>query len=347
VTGWAEGAAALLLLAPAATGADGGSDGGPDAGSGVVDHEVLFWIADPAVHESSGLVDRGRVLYTVNDSGSEPVLYALDPRNGETLATTSYADEVEDTEALAPGRGPRVWVGDIGDNLERRESVVVYDVRPGRPGGRRFELSYADGPRDAEALLAHPRSGRLFVVSKRVFGGVVYAAPRSLAADRINQLTPFARVPGLVTGGEFMPDGDHVVLRTYGTASVFTFPAFELVGTVTLPDQEQGEALSVSRDGGVLVSSEGIHAEVLRVDLPAGLIESETTSSASPTPSASPSAAAPDPGTSPAAGDGDRDAPPGRSEGFDLRDGFRLAAGLVLVALIGWRLRRRWRRHDR
>lgn len=342
-TVWAEGAAALLLLAPVA----------PAEGDDVVEHATAFTIADPDIHESSGLVDAGPVVYTVNDSGSDPMLYALDSGTGETLGITPYAAEVEDTEALAPGRGRHVWVGDIGDNLGRRPSVAVYDVRPGRAGARRFELVYPDGPRDAEALLAHPETGRLFVVSKRVFGGVVYAAPRTLDQERTNQLASFARVPGLVTGGEFLSDGEHVLLRTYGTASVFTFPAFQLVGTVTLPDQQQGEALSVGPDGRVLVSSEGMHAKVFRIDLPAALTEGKPESppgSASPSPPAS-SASGPgttwDPGARPAAGRVDEDSRPGRSEGFDLRDGLRIVAGLALLTVIGWRLRRLWRRDRR
>ena len=98
-------------------------------------------------------------------------------------------------------------------------------------------------------------------MSKAVFGGTVYAAPRHLRPDRQNRLRAFARVPGLVTDGTFFPDGRHVLLRTYGTASVYTFPGFELVGTVTLPSQPQGEGISVSSTGRVLVSSEGVHAD--------------------------------------------------------------------------------------
>jgi hypothetical protein len=81
-------------------------------------------------------------------------------------------------------------------------------------------------------------------------------------------------VPGLVTDGTFFPDGRHVLLRTYGTASVYTFPGFELVGTVTLPAQPQGEGSSVSRTGRVLVSSEGLHSQVLEVGLPKRLTTS-------------------------------------------------------------------------
>src|SRR5205085_6520149 len=115
------------------------------------------------------------------------------------------------------------------------------------------------------------RDQRVFVVSKSPFGGTVYAAPRTLRGDAENRLQVFAHVAGLVTDGTFFPDGKHVLLRTYGTASVYTFPAFQPVGTVTLPAQSQGEGISLSATGRVLVSSEGAGTDVLRVDLPRAL----------------------------------------------------------------------------
>ena len=80
----------------------------------------------------------------------------------------------------------------------------------------------------------------------------------------------FARVTGLVTDGTFFPDGKRVLLRTYGTATVYTFPGFAPIGTVRLPQQRQGEGISVSRTGRVLISSEGPHSDVLQVSLPGG-----------------------------------------------------------------------------
>ncbi len=256
---------------------------------------VLFSFADEDVYESSGLVDRGEVVFTTNDSGDDAVLYGVDPDSGKTVSRTTYADAVEDVEALAPGPDGTVWAADIGDNRERRETVTVHRVTPGRDAvAPAYDLTYPDGPRDAETLLVHPRTGRILVVSKSVFGGTVYAAPARLRTDAPTRLRTFAQVPGLVTDGAFFPDGQHVVLRTYGTASVYTFPAFERVGTVPLPPQKQGEAVSVAADGRVLVSSEGVAAEVLEVDLPADLTR------ATPAPGATPSGPAPETRTPPA-----------------------------------------------
>lgn len=274
----------LALAAPAAA---------PTAVAQEVEGRVLFTFADRAITESSGLVDAGTAVHTVNDSGSDAELYTVDVRTGETVRVTTYADEVEDVEALAPGPDGVVWVGDIGDNLERREEVWVHRVTPGATApAPRYGLRYPGGPRDAETLLAHPRTGRLFVVSKTVFGGVVYAAPRRLVAGEVHRLRPFARVPGLLTDGAFWPGGTHVLLRGYAAATLVTFPAFEVVGSFPLPRQQQGEGLAVGPQGRVLVSSEGVGEDVLEVALPPALVSAVEgqpgAPSAAGTPAASP-----------------------------------------------------------
>ena len=73
-----------------------------------------------------------------------------------------------------------------------------------------------------------------------------------------------------------------MVLRTYGTATVYTFPGFAPIGTVRLPQQRQGEGISVSRTGRVLISSEGPRSDVLDVTLPAALTDPQATPSAAP-----------------------------------------------------------------
>ena len=252
-----------------------------------VPHSRLFTFDDDEIFESSGLVDRGDTVFTINDSGGEPVVYGVDARTGRTVSRTAYADDATDVEALAPGADGTVWVGDIGDNRRNRDDVSVHQVRPldGEQTARTYRLAYADGPHDAEALLVHPRTGRVFVVTKSVFGGRVYAAPRTLRTDAVNRLSPFAEVSGLVTDGSFFPDGRRLVLRTYGEAVVHTFPGFRPVGSVRLPSQRQGEGISVSSSGRVLVSSEGVRADVLRVVLPRALTRTEPTEAATaPTP---------------------------------------------------------------
>ena len=151
-----------------------------------------------------------------------------------------------------------------------------------------FDLVYPDGARDAEALLVHPTTGRVHVVTKGVFAGEVYAAPPELADDAPNRLGLVGQVAGLVTDGAFFPDGRHVVLRTYSRATVHTFPDLEPLGSWDLPDQQQGEGIAVTPDGEVLLSSEGQGAEVLQVPVPPRIERAMAAPTETPTTAATP-----------------------------------------------------------
>ena len=133
-----------------------------------------------------------------------------------------------------------------------------------------FDLVYPDGERDAEALLVHPVTGRLYVATKGFFGGELYAAPPELADDAPNMLGLVGETTGIVTDGAFFPDGEHLVLRTYTNAVVYSFPALEQVGAFDLPSQEQGEGIAAPSTRFVYLSSEGQQAPVLRVPAAAG-----------------------------------------------------------------------------
>ena len=76
-------------------------------------------------------------------------------------------------------------IGDIGDNNAVRENgLLVHRVLEPQPTDQAevttepptsFRLRYPDGPGDAETLLVHPRTGRLYVVTKPLADRVSYA----------------------------------------------------------------------------------------------------------------------------------------------------------------------------
>jgi hypothetical protein len=231
---------------------------------------VLFSFTDPAITESSGLVDLGSLMVTTNDSGDDAVLYTIDPRTGRTVGRTMYAPAVTDVEALAPAGAGQVWAADIGDNTETRQAVEVYRVPVGR-GERRvsapsYRLVYPDGPHDAESLIAP--GGRLYVITKNIAGGTVYAAPRHLDPNHSNRLTAVGAVTEWATDAAMLGSG-HVLVRGYGVAEVLTFPGLRNVASFVLPAQDQGEGISVGPNGRIRLSSEGEHSEVLQIGLPA------------------------------------------------------------------------------
>lgn len=258
--------------------------------------DVLFAFSDPTISEASALTPLGKGLYaTTNDSGDSGRVFTVDSR-GDTVGVTHWAADPVDVEGLAPAGGRNVWVGDIGDNNSVWDSIRIAKVRVGR--GERtvspivYELVYPDGPHNAESLLAHP-DGRVFIATKDWGGGRLYAVPERLDPDGPNRLKEVAPVIPMATDGAFFPDGKHLVVRGYYSATIYDWPSMDRVGSFRTPDQEQGEAIGVTAKGEVVVTSEGIRAEVIRVDpeLVSEVLGEEPTPTADPTPEeAAPSA---------------------------------------------------------
>ena len=256
-------AVALPFLLGAAAGAPGAAE------------RPAFRFGDPEIVESSGLVvlpgtGRDGLVVTTNDSGDSGRVFTVDAGTGATAGVTTWVGDPEDVEALAPAGPDHVWVGDIGDNRHSRGSVEVLRVPVGRgvvtATPEYHELVYPDGAHDAEALVSHPLTGQLFVITKGVFAGSVYAAPPRLRTDRPNRLVEVGEAPGLVTDATFLPGGGGVVMRTYSTAHLASFPSWQSVESWDLPDQDQGEGIALAGRG-LLVSSEGARSQVLAVAL--------------------------------------------------------------------------------
>jgi hypothetical protein len=271
-------------------------------------HLVCYFL-DPRVDECSGLAvsaRSGSYFFVHNDSGDGPFVYAID-RTGETLARfTVPGASALDWEDMARGRDPAgkpvLFLADIGDNPRLRTAVVLYRipeptvdrkwVREERrtEAATRFELRYPDGAHDAETLLVHPTTGEVFLVTKAREGSRVYAAPDPLRPDTPNVLRKVAdlrldRFPPtagsardligalLVTGGDFAPDGKHVVLRTYTDAHEWRIPAAGLAAAfdtepahLPMPALRGGEAIAYARDGrSLLISNEALNAPVFEL----------------------------------------------------------------------------------
>lgn len=248
------------------------------------EREALLRFADPDIVESSGLVARDDALVTTNDSSDEGRVFTVD-RRGRTIGTTTWG-EARDVEALAPIEDD-VLVGDIGDNGAVRDSVSILRVPVGAgeqsvDPATAVELVYPEGPRDAETLMVDPVSGRVLIVSKVVLGGAVYEVPPDAVPPSVGAPAPLepvrlreiGSVRGFVTDGAFFPDGRHLLVRGYGSATVYSWPDLRDVGSFALPEQEQGEGIAVEEVAGdyrVLVSSEGVDSEVLLAPLPQAL----------------------------------------------------------------------------
>ncbi|GAB2508218.1 hypothetical protein [Nocardiopsis aegyptia] len=285
-------AALIVALAPVPAAAetaepDDSGTGGfdyPRGGEGPEGSETAFTFQDPRIAESSGLAPSGvhdGVWWTHNDSGDFlPDVYAVNG-DGETLATVSLAVELRDWEAVTVTEDPEgrssVYVGDIGDNYGGSwPSVRVLRFAEPDPltdaliEPQVFTLTYADGGRDAEAMMIDPRDGRLYVVSKEFSGGL-YAAPETLDPEAENVLERVDSAPLFATDAAFHPDGTRYAIRTYWGVTIYDstdgVPGTSL-GSFDLPESDQGEAIAFTPDGTALMAgTEGAAAPVWSVPL--------------------------------------------------------------------------------
>lgn len=276
---------AIILSAGPALTPEAGDQGPP-----VPEYLLPRVLQDPAVAELSGLAASRRhpgVLYGINDSGGQNVVFAID-ETGATVARLRLDGLLNrDWEALAPcldeaGR-PVLWIGDIGDNGADQERVrlirisepdvlVDQDVR-----WEAFWIRYPDGPRNAEALLCDPRSGELAVVTKGIRGpGGMYRLP-VLRPRVANQAEHVMAVPPGITDGawELSPIGEpRLVLTDYWQLHRYADGGWvsalgplqlqrEALAWPWLPGRGEGGA----RDQ-VYLGSEGASSRILVADVP-------------------------------------------------------------------------------
>jgi hypothetical protein len=232
-------------------------------------------ITDPRVTEASGLARSSwhpGVLLTHNDRGFAPQVFAVDPSG--TRATFDVDVAAVDWEDIAGTPDGRLWVADTGNNADPRSTVSVSVVEEPTSltdatlRATTYRFRYPDGPRDAEALLVHPETLRVYLVTKDQAGGTVYVAPATLRPDTVHTLRALDEAPPNVTAGDFSPDGSLLVLRTYGRA--FFYREFgDRPVVVPMPKQLQGEGITFDAQGThVLLSSEGEDSAILQVAVP-------------------------------------------------------------------------------
>ncbi|WP_372446506.1 hypothetical protein [Streptomyces spirodelae] len=242
-----------------------------------------FTIRDSRITESSGLAasraHKG-IYWTHNDSDDGPYVYAVDSRTGKTVSrVTLNGIKPRDVEGISIGPDGDVYVGDIGDNLDGQwlEVWIYRFPEPKRLSGdvtvnpTRYTVRYADGPRNAESLMVHPRTGRVYIASKSGKGkGGLYAGPEKLNPEGVNTFSRVAKVDFEATDGAFSPDGSRLVLRGYFSAYGYKWRDGkpEKIGSVSVPLQRQGESVTFAPDGRTLMyGSEGASSGVEPVRL--------------------------------------------------------------------------------
>lgn len=207
----------------------------------------------PELRESSGLAisrSQAGVLWSHNDSGNAPLLYALDI-SGRLLASFQVEGiSARDWEDVAAGPCPRdagatagpappcLYIADTGDNDRVRDDVEIGVLPEPRVGGnvssptvvtaRPVRLRYPTEREDTEALAVLPEGDVVLVTKGRTGTIGFFTLPAAQVAQVLGSgerltlvpagdagVVPDARISKLVTGAALSPDARTVAIRTY------------------------------------------------------------------------------------------------------------------------------------
>jgi hypothetical protein len=256
---------------------------------------VMGIIDSPALNEGSGIVPAGTpgLYWALNDSGNDPLLYLLSADGHVQRVVAVSGVKNRDWEALSRGPCPQgtcLFIGDVGDNDGRRESVrISWLPEPAATGGLAdvsvsgtLTVRYADGAHDVEAMYVAPDTS-IWLVTKRPMRGADKAnrpshlhrvrladgpTPAPLAVVDSVPVTPTrestiewitdASLSPVESGGK-----RRLALLTYGAVHVLEadaltgYPGRELARCALPIRGETAEGVTWTPDGRLLILSEG------------------------------------------------------------------------------------------
>lgn len=295
--GWAVGVAAVLVAGYVGAFVAYGLSHGFDVASGVqhlygddvaptttqprldnVPWQRVSWLGDiqnKDLNESSGLAASNihpNVLWSMNDSGSEPMLFAvgLDGSDlGAWPVDTDLAFDWESMDAFMWQGKPYLIIGDTGDNFRWRPQVhflVVAEPADLATSGDTLDVAwqvtynYPNGYRDSEALTVDAANEHVYVLSKRHHPPELFRLPlradAPVVAEHVQTLEDFplplfeeveeddGRPYRHMPGGMDLADG-RLLISTYKHSYLY---ALDNLGQkplrVRMPSVGQREALS-------------------------------------------------------------------------------------------------------
>jgi len=196
---------------------------------------LLARISDPRIKESSGVVASRRytnVYWTHNDGGGpkKQVLYAID-RKGNTRASFPVtAVTLHDWEDIAIDNAGHLYIGDIGNNDAKRDTLAVYEIGEPNPQAgaglvspkRAWKLKFPQAPFDCESLFVWKDQG--YIISK-VFDKAraqIFRFPLKDTNEPLTlELVATTKIESPVTGADISADGTLLGLVAKNGAYVF------------------------------------------------------------------------------------------------------------------------------
>jgi hypothetical protein len=193
-------------------------------------YEQVEWL-DGKLHENSGLILWNDRLWTINDSGGDPVLYAIEIQSGKVVQEVYIENgSNRDWESLAQD-DQNIYVCDIGNNMGHRDELTVYRIDKNSipPSGNAsvkagiIDYTYAGMEDinsmtgnwfDCEAVVAMNDSLYLFTKERGTGSTTLYTCSTHPGKYELHSRRTYP-VDGMVTGADKSPDRNSLVLCGY------------------------------------------------------------------------------------------------------------------------------------
>jgi hypothetical protein len=224
---------------------------------------------DSRLKEASGLIcslKNNGMLWVVNDGGNDPSLFLINALDARIVKEFPLKIPNRDWEALtvfydSASKKSFLFIGDIGDNMESKKSKVIYWLEEpdssncfdGTIHSLKINL---ESPADMETMMVDPKSGDLFLFSKRADSITVYSVKAPFETSEVVpselQKIPFTYVVDATISAR----GEELLMKDY--KNVFYWkrhPGQSIIEALSEPStvvsykrEIQGEALCFDAD---------------------------------------------------------------------------------------------------
>ncbi len=188
-------------------------------------------IDEKKLDEISGcaISSQNRKIMWVHNDGEVDFIYAI-RSTGEVVARVRLPVAVKDLEDISIGPGPGstndyIYVGDIGDNDLKRDSIQILcfpepllaneDSEINVPYMELYSLKYPDGKHNAETLLIDPVQRTILIMTKDGSRTQIYGVETDFTGRPIKTKMRLLGQLDLenISGGDVSRDGSQVIVR--------------------------------------------------------------------------------------------------------------------------------------
>ncbi|WP_299126879.1 T9SS type A sorting domain-containing protein [uncultured Winogradskyella sp.] len=191
---------------------------------------------DPAVSETSGLIFINNSLITHNDSENTNQLFEIDASNGNVIRTVTITNATNvDWEDITHD-DTYIYIGDIGNNSGTRTNLKVYRIliadffASNTVTADLINFSYNNQTNftpspfatdfDAEGLIHYNENLYIFTKNWVTTNTNIYMLPKTVGDYSISPMDTII-VEGLVSGAEFNPNNNAILLTGYDSNGAF------------------------------------------------------------------------------------------------------------------------------